>query len=131
MIKANELRIGNWLYDQGYYQITKIDGDEDTEPIPLTPEILDKCGFAKYDKRNYPLYAPITERYYRQNGVLIAEGFSGSYSLRDDIKGGSIYNCFFKYLHELQNLHFAITGKELEIRDFTLSGTALSGVQNH
>lgn len=57
-MKANELMIGDWYkwYADGYYynyQVTKetFGNDEDTianfEPIPLTPEILEKNGFEK------------------------------------------------------------------------------------
>jgi len=58
-MKANELMIGNWVIDNGKYaQITGItcDGIIETtvnknsnieliEPIPITPEILEKNGF--------------------------------------------------------------------------------------
>lgn len=57
MIKASELRIGNWIfidneekpkyaYEVTAHDIEEIDGcGTDSFPIPLTPEILEKCGF--------------------------------------------------------------------------------------
>lgn len=58
MIPANELRIGNYVYLDGYEEITAICKDgvktnfvdthfvffESIYGIPLTPEILEKCG---------------------------------------------------------------------------------------
>ena len=52
MIAPNELRIGNWV-KIGYVPHMVIDGKhidlycEDYQPIPLTPEILEKCGFTQ------------------------------------------------------------------------------------
>lgn len=68
MIKANELRIGNWVLVCGVeivifsmapttngrtWGFNLFDGempsfyDYECEPIPLTPEILERCGFEK------------------------------------------------------------------------------------
>lgn len=66
MIKANELRIGNWLKVYGEFtEVMDIGTDkcwscfwseainvEYFEPIPLTPEILEKCGFDGHDSMN-------------------------------------------------------------------------------
>ena len=70
-MKATELMIGDWvLCDGEHYQIAEIGGMvcidaeeklyaflEDIEPIPLTPEILEKNGFEKlgYDGWEYKL----------------------------------------------------------------------------
>lgn len=69
MIQANELRIGNWVYElivdleNGGNKLnkTKIDGNrikcvelgDIIHPIPLTPEILVKCGFEVDNKTSY------------------------------------------------------------------------------
>ena len=53
MIAANELRIGNWVIDRHGNRIACTGvticgveyGDSPIEPIPLTPEILEKAGF--------------------------------------------------------------------------------------
>jgi len=65
MIEAKDLRIGNWVIDRytlsGDERFTKVvatywaDGygsinastDQDYYPIPLTKDILEKCGFEK------------------------------------------------------------------------------------
>ena len=78
------------------------------EPIPLTEEILLKCGFEK----GYIMYF-----------IRICE--TRCY-LRPSYRGGYYYGiCPYielrdcktiQYLHQLQNLYFALTGKELEIK---------------
>jgi hypothetical protein len=104
MIKANELRIGNWVkfpftgpeqvgeiirleQDSGEnneYYISSINDRfprhiKTIEPIEITPEILGKVKFKGY--------------------------------------GFNVYSALKKinYLHELQNIYFALTGEELEI----------------
>ena len=120
MIQANELRIGNLLnYDtaEGDVVIATIDwqdlqwATEDPKgfnlvhsPIPLTEEWLVKFGFFEIK----PL-------------VLIKRGLL----FRDNIKNpcseltlevGNGFRVTVQYLHQLQNLYFAITGEELEIK---------------
>lgn len=102
MIKANELRIGNWVMLAGaYWQIgfaEEIDVHH-FEPIELSPEILEKAGLTKSDKVDIAYTISIftnlpdgkIHRYHK-------EGLSEP-----------------KYLHQLQNLYFALTGTELEI----------------
>ena len=49
MIQANELRIGNYVYDIGGQPSKVVRLTEEkiplASPIPLTPEILEKAGF--------------------------------------------------------------------------------------
>ena len=118
MIQANELRIGNWLtYPNSKPFMVDIpdfkDGgslDEDLEiiePILLTHEILENAGFVKsqtFDK-------------------MFLFGNNIAISTADDIlrviKGNFVCQIILteiQYLHQLQNLIFALTGKELEIK---------------
>jgi hypothetical protein len=56
MIKAKELRIGNWVLDMydNKVKVTIIDDTVDwAKPIPLTPEILEKSGFVKQMEWTY------------------------------------------------------------------------------
>ena len=52
MIAANELRMGNWVKDSlGYLVIgvnAKVEFASAYEPIPITPEILEKCGLKRH-----------------------------------------------------------------------------------
>jgi hypothetical protein len=121
-MNASELRIGNLVYGYPFRiinvgEITKkcvlIKHDETEEPfnydelegIPLTPEILEKAGF-QYQ-------ADINNGYYELD----------SFSL-DETDGGFLHNACdnsVDYLHQLQNLYFALTGSELEIQLTSLS----------
>jgi hypothetical protein len=117
-MKANELRIGNWFNEFGIpkqvtpnlilklYQI-EIAGKVaiDISPIPLTPEILVKAGFENKSS---------TTDYIFEYGNFIIGGTRkrlfpsvwGEDGLQD-------YGNLIEYVHELQNLYFALTGKEL------------------
>jgi len=122
MIQPNELRIGNYINDE---QTTHIvvgvdnyyiksywlkDTNKETlyetpinqiKPIPLTEELLFKCGFAP------------------NNGKMILGEFKieifmdGSGHVFD--WNGFVITVKFKYLHQLQNIFFALTNKELKI----------------
>jgi hypothetical protein len=113
---ANELRIGNWVEYPGGWGYSKVleirkDGDigggwnlSDYQPIPLSPEILEKCGFEK----DY-------------NGYRLKDHMGLSFSVT---KHGDFLACFrdkslgviVKHLHQLQNLFFALAGEELDIK---------------
>ncbi len=103
MIKASELRIGNWIVFDG--KILRATSniihslDEEwfqAEPIPLTYEILEKCGFE----------------------CLCSKWKNGHIELLVNLNGYDFfYGGFTKleYLHQLQNLYFALTTEELEV----------------
>lgn len=144
IIELKELRIGNILsYKGNYVHVTliSIDADDEYEDtigfcqmgtnsgekidwnrvlaggldrIPLTPEILEKCGFKRmlfkhemggrlepmlqHNEYDYLYYAP--ER--RRDKV--------------NLLGGRLNITALVYLHELQNLFYCLTGQELEVR---------------
>ena len=135
MIKANELRIGNIVtapvlpksQDKCYHVITNI-GDnyacminlpdgfsqlmpfEDIEAIPLTEEILLKCGFDRWETEkaiNYKLSNLMRFSFVQsgKNKGVIYLNIAGVLNFSD-----------MKHLHQLQNLYFALTGKELKIK---------------
>ena len=128
-MKANELRIGLCLLVCG--EITQISSGfiadydfslrhnfsnntpiarDSVYPFPLTPEILEKAGF-KYDEgmESYDLFT--------SSGLIsIATDYSffiGDNHLECGFAGGN--KSLVKYLHQLQNLYFALTGEELQI----------------
>lgn len=131
-MKRNELRIGN-LVDLGN-RIAKIieisnlscvvvdleetqDTIEDyerTKPIPLTEEWLYKFGFKDIDKgdHDYNTYTDPNHNYYLQIDVRKKDG---KYSILDnsfdDLRDFSMVD--ISYVHQLQNLYFALTGEEL------------------
>ena len=115
MIKADELRLGNWYDDYGNYkQVTPNDilkaWESERfwmEPIPLTPEILEKCGFVVLESNDV---LNITHAY---NGYLSLNTYTngGEYWWLRYYQGGT--NAKIKSLHQLQNLYYALTGQEL------------------
>lgn len=116
MVNANELRLGNWIsYNGKYYEVDEIwfDLDEGAyytqdfninfiSPIPLTEELLLKCGF----ERNK------TYKRYFYNGISISKYEGEKYFVFDGWRFRAID---IKYLHQLQNLYFILTGEELTI----------------
>lgn len=118
MIKANELRIGN-ITDKGIIvgitpsEVIIIDGkhldNEDVDPIPLTPDILEKCGFVKenfgwtINKQKF--------QYGDYFGLFDFNYCEGNLNLRLNASDCPLPT--IKSLHQLQNLYFALTGEEL------------------
>lgn len=91
---------------------------EQCSGIPLTPEILEKVGFEKEERGS-------EERF---DGVEIW-WCKGTFSLYSEYSDAFIYATYtrydgygfkagrmIKYLHELQNLYFAVEGEELQIQ---------------
>lgn len=121
-MNANELRIGNLiLVDGKIVEITGIkkstvflsDGFQmfiagGIEPIPLTEEWLIKFGFDKVLHRNDKMY-------YRLNDYFVIED-SRVFLFGDDTFEILKLRQEIKYVHQLQNLYFALTGEELTIK---------------
>lgn len=127
-MNANELRIGNLIFSKETNEIQKITGIteenvyfnsitfdypclEEIEPIELTPEFLLKLGFQKQkgiyrsfyqsNDKNYLSICFDNDRYYFMD-VNEDPSFSG-----------------FNYVHQIQNLYFALTGTELAYENQT------------
>lgn len=123
-MKAEELMIDDWVYNHEsnqYQRVWQLDYDNvvldgyysydynDIEPIPLTPEILEKNGFKMKQKEgesNYEYVAAggnyiivflfFRETIYGISTVMDCElGFSGGLD--------RIHKCNVKYVHELQH----------------------------
>ena len=118
MIDIKELRIGNYVqpinesgreakigtvFAIGRYLVSVNSNNNPydyhcIEPVLITEDILSKCKFVKQELDNTVIYYnPLMEldAYFRLNGVD--------------------YDVEVKYLHQLQNLFFDLTGKELEV----------------
>lgn len=136
-MEANELRIGNIvLYNDECYYVENIKGEAGKagiyklkipensiqflktvycdllKPIPLTKDILDKIDILITEElkpKEYRFKAKYWESiskvkiYINDDGILNSITLSG---LMIDIK----------YVYELQNLYFALSGKELNIK---------------
>lgn len=131
MIDQKELRIGNWVYGlesqyehvPSFFQVESLDegrinpycahdGEtwyaKEVTPIPLTTEILEKCGFRDYE---LPIDITATRK------LIIATANKGTtvFYAGEGIHTVSPYSIHCEYLHQLQNLYFALTGSELKI----------------
>jgi len=116
-MKAEELRIGNILRDKYtgdnliVLELTKdritfdyiTDKKWQAEPIPLTEEIILKCGFEIEEGR-------FGNEYHLDDFILYtSEQLSICFCWDNFIKD-------IKHLHQLQNLYFALTGQELDVK---------------
>ena len=116
-MKAEELRIGNLFKDKHSRKIIKVIklseskitfdgcfyGEWQAEPIPLTEEILLKCGFEFFDN----------ERIF--NNFVIEDFHNGNYYFTAG-EGIKLHEKHIEYLHQLQNLYFSLTGEELNVK---------------
>jgi hypothetical protein len=133
MINVKDLRIGNWVKCGGFkrlygeFKVAEIYPDqitieqkpydgftvEEVEPIPLTPEILEKCGFVPNAIGQLAIEILGIDTHLEL--ITINDGYCylnlnqiGEFSRCQDISINRI-----QYLYQLQNLYFALTGQEL------------------
>lgn len=119
MIQVNELRIGNWAkWGDTFYRIEEvINGNYDyLHPIPLTPDILEKCGFVAKEN-NWFCKQYFTDCKEATEMMVIGINLkSGRCYIADvDEFSPAMIAYRIQYLHQLQNLFFALTGEELEV----------------
>ena len=124
-MRENELRIGNFIADyedkpyhfqiesiennHGDYWVTYRNGSvnctvDSLEPIPLTEEWVLKFGFkdlgyGEFEKGRYMLDKEYTDKGFWEFCIL----------------GKALPDMEVQYVHQLQNLIFALTGEELTV----------------
>ena len=129
-MKAEELRLNNMIIDRwgavatvdtiGFESTVRIStatyksescSINDCQPIPLTEEWLVKLGFIKSPAAN-SIYRSIPElkaeihfEFFRGGLVCVLYCSTGSFIPND-----------IKFVHQLQNLYFAVLGEELEVK---------------
>ena len=133
-MNANELRLGNLMHyygndvtvmsiskesaDFGYFTdsigFTRHYDVDFPKPIPLTEEWLEKFNFSRLDNeywfnRDYPSYDLNLTGSFRRHYMDFDNDDSESFEIEDK-------NINIKYVHQLQNLYFALTGEELTIK---------------
>ena len=117
MITENELRAGNYIECFGIHKIKYLiergihfeDGSgcnfNAAYPIPLTEEWLIKFGFEEVDNKSifdYPLWIiNDVEFLFQADSTFIFNSVAGNFPIH--------------FIHQLQNLYFVLTGKELAI----------------
>lgn len=133
-MKASELRLGNLLnyvdqtvYVLGVRQCTEFmlprhnlelgyfkdsigfersEFDENIQPIPLTEEWLLKFGFGRASETDW-IWAYKGYHHFR---IDFDEGIGGIDGYRNSYRE-------FNYVHQLQNLYFALVGEELTVKE--------------
>ncbi|HUX56238.1 MAG TPA: hypothetical protein VMV77_04645 [Bacteroidales bacterium] len=139
-MKATELRIGNKLFDYAGREITvrcisiplqlkeyfvgcnenhsNYTMDE-LKPIPLTEEWLLKFGFGRYKDSEYKARAwTLDDRILEKIGVTAYHFYMLKTGGKFQARTGWMDSCglrYIQYVHQLQNLYFALTGEELII----------------
>jgi len=117
-MKANELRIGNlvssetsvpklfyWDIDDFEFYKHRMD---DIEPIPLTEEWLERFGFEQMK-----LYTG-DNCFVKEKFCVLCDGQLKNYDLRLTFDSDQTIRVELDYVHQLQNLYFALTNTELE-----------------
>lgn len=134
MIQANELRIGNLISANGLHGGNELTVEEigsrgtlsddmrvikfkehhvgefvkDCNPIQLTEEILNRFGFEHYNNSYYKIRLRV------HNGGSAEIYISAEHGIYCIDGGISKYRC--QYVHQLQNLCFALTGEDLVLK---------------
>jgi hypothetical protein len=131
MINVQELRPGNQVlmkngsriimahFTPAHFEQAAKEGTKDIFPVVLKAELLEKCGFA--ENKDYPLLPDA-----REFVLVLPVAGSHKNELRAYIKNNK--ECFgratldgfpasnnFYHLHQLQNIFFALTGRELPV----------------
>jgi hypothetical protein len=147
-IKAEELRIGNWIDATNASKIFTNHGDnkfteysratyvrvsdisdsrvlaggfhckDSGEPIPLTPEILEKAGFkyaADDDVLEECKLSAFEEVWWISGMYFIEKGWQGYTFYKSTDEDTYMQLVVIEHLHQLQNLYYALTNTELNI----------------
>lgn len=135
-MKASELRIGNLVIRDGnILEVVRISKEDVinyelfkecigqqvnsgvVKPIPLTEEWLLKFGFEKDERVTMDSYQiRFKQHCYRAEKFLSDIKPKNTYDFRLQYTvNESYYLSSIRYLHQLQNLYFALTGEELKL----------------
>lgn len=137
-MEAKDLRIGNYIDSENndcdfYIRVTEISDEElftdvygtqgstnvwinQAKPLPITEQWLLKFGF---EEKDFEAMDYIPETYYSKisnNGDKINIGTQPYYNFTLNYDGDFCSNEIL-YVHQLQNLYFALTGEELILKE--------------
>lgn len=131
MINPSELQIGNYLHDNkgNLCRVEKIEKDYfyapviegaliylPNHPIPLTPELLERCGWVRYDENTF--WLGISTGNMQRIVVTFTEDFI-IISFSDEYSGTQkaypLMGLMGIKFHTLQNIVKILTQKQLEI----------------
>lgn len=122
-LQSKDLRIGNYVYDNHRKIVVDVAlntlrllsynvDDNNYTPIPLTEEWLERLGFEREEDE---IHGEKTWDYQRD---IEGRECWAEWNEKGQLEGVTIdcTNRLFKYVHEFQNLYFALTGEELELK---------------
>ena len=140
--ELNNRSISSWWVKDGKPKIEKIqkdvsgvlvlypyfDMEDEYDPIPLTEEWLWEFGFVKENikpvsKNHGSFFSMYVDDYkysFAYANFRDDWGFYHSYTDACDEKDNNKFDAIsfgIKYVHQLQNLYFALTGEELKIKE--------------
>lgn len=118
-MKVNEMRIGNWYDENGATKQVNPNTIEAVwvaeriwcKPIPLTEEWLLKFGFeidGFWAHKTKKISPKKLLGYMNGGNIFICQ-------IGEHIRFQEVFLCNCQYVHQLQNLYFALTSEELEI----------------
>ncbi len=125
-IKASDLRLGNWVSKEGEnvkvyaiqqdmisYKNHHYSGISFFEPIPITPDILIKCGFRETEN-DFFIY--LNKHELNTDKIMFSKHYN---FIRVEFSGrrptpGLLKH--IKYLHQLMNLFYTLTNTEIEYK---------------
>jgi hypothetical protein len=133
-MKANELRIGNYVYDEDVKYKTSLGhtvilskgvhsfnlGEINLKPIPLTEEWLLKFGFESWNCKgvDWIFEKVIYKELDIEQKMIISSSGTCCIEEQEDHPEVEVQKFIIRpdihYVHQLQNLYFALTGQELE-----------------
>lgn len=132
MIDPFELRLRNWIFRNGKPAQVWTNGQDDLQlidetgigiyrnngdcqPIPLTRDLLEKCGAEEMrdDGREPDGWRLYYSASYNDSGK---DYFCVWNELPDSLLCDNYSAAPLKYLHQLQNLYYCLTGQELEVK---------------
>lgn len=115
MIPAQELRTGNWILVEGKAcRVSRIDESgcgtttkgfvayAEAQPVPITDALLLQTGFIK-------------DAYGYRSPLLALNQYESVYYLR--IPPGTGFGRAIRYVHQLQNLYYEITGQDYQVAE--------------
>lgn len=131
-MKAEELRLGNLVsninprHNDSILTIESIGDNHEVnvfyrkyllselEPIPLTEEWLFKFGFYLRDGFSNTFKLNVEKHQYDCSEITYSEK-EGLFRFSNGQQKGTTLIPHIKYVHQLQNLYFALTGEELTL----------------